>query len=68
MHMRQPAQMALALATSAGPGPFPLIGKKISGSADRHAASSHQLLVPFVATLAPPCAKGATYPGRAFYT
>lgn len=51
------------------PGPVPLIGKKISGSADpRHAAKSHQLLVAVVATITPPVEKVATYPGWAVCT
>jgi hypothetical protein len=52
--------MALARATSACPGPVLLIGKKMSGSTERHAANSHQLLVALVATLTSCCAEVST--------
>jgi hypothetical protein len=64
--MAQDAQTAFALATSESPALAAETGKKRSGSADRHAACSHQLLVAIIVAFAiPSCPDAANCPQRA---
>jgi hypothetical protein len=67
--MRHEAHTALALAMSAIAGPVLETGKKSSGSAERHAASCHQLAdSAFLPMATTSYDAAATYPGTAVYT